>query len=100
MRMSMTSRTSSLAGGVLIEVLSSGNCGTGREYNPAVVLIPRFYPVTQEVIAYRSSLSGFKRSHSSLPDYIREVWFSFRENRQQGRSFRFLPTVIPLLGFS
>src|ERR1700730_4298521 len=59
MRMSMTSRTSSLAGVVLIEVLSSGNCGTGREYKPAVVLIPRFPPVTQEIIAYRARLSGF-----------------------------------------
>jgi hypothetical protein len=44
---------------VLIEVLSSGNCGTGREYKPAVVLIPRFHPVTQEIIAYCSSVLGF-----------------------------------------
>src|ERR1700733_16283552 len=65
--MSITSRTSSLAGGVLIEVLSSGNCGTGREYKPAVVLIPRFHPVTQDIIAYRSILSGFKRSHGFKP---------------------------------
>src|SRR3984893_8187571 len=69
MRMSMTSRTSSLAGVVLIEALSSGNCGTGREYKPAVVLIPRFPPVTQEIIAYRARLSGFKaisQFHSRL----------------------------------
>src|ERR1700742_2232226 len=69
MRMSMTSRTSSLAGVVLIEVHSSGNCGTGREYKPAVVLIPRFTPVTQEIIAKRASLSGFKtisQFHSRL----------------------------------
>jgi hypothetical protein len=57
----MTSRTSSLAGVVLIEVLSSGNCGTERENKPAVVLIPRFPPVTQEIIAYRAHLSGLKR---------------------------------------
>jgi hypothetical protein len=57
----MTSRTSSLAGVVLIEALSSGNCRTGREYIPAVVLIPRFHPVTQEIIAYCCSLPGFTR---------------------------------------
>jgi hypothetical protein len=49
--MSMTSRTSFLAGVVLIEALSSGNCRTGRDYIPAVVLIPRFHPLTQEIIA-------------------------------------------------
>src|ERR1700733_7983910 len=64
MRMSMTSRTSSLAGVVLIEVLSSGNCGTGREYIPAVVLIPRFHPVIQEIISYCSIPRGFERSRS------------------------------------
>ena len=64
MRMSMTSRTSSLAGVVLIEVLSSGNCGTGREYIPAVVLIPRFHPVIQEIISYYSIPRGFERCRS------------------------------------
>src|ERR1700678_3455682 len=61
MRMSMTSRTSFLAGVVLIEALSSGNCRTGRDYIPAVVLIPRFHPITQEIIAYCCSLPGFSR---------------------------------------
>ena len=62
----MTSRTSSLAGVVLIEVLSSGNCRTGREYIPAVVLIPRFHPITQEIIAYCCSLPGFTRYLAAL----------------------------------
>jgi hypothetical protein len=61
MRMSMTSRTSFLAGVVLIEALSSGNCRTGRDYIPAVVLIPRFHPITQEIIANCCSLPGFTR---------------------------------------
>src|ERR1700722_17415836 len=60
MRMSITSRTSSLAGGVLIKVLSSGNCGTGRDYtHPPLLLIPRFHPVIQEIIAYCCKLPGF-----------------------------------------
>jgi hypothetical protein len=73
MRMSITSRTSSLAGGVLIEALSSGNCGTGRDYIPAVVLIPRFHPITQEIIALCSSLPGFTRYLVALSSSGRSV---------------------------
>ena len=70
----MTSRHSSRAGGVLIEVLSSGNFGTGREDIPAAVLIPRFNPVTQEIIAYRCNLPGFSGFVSSgmEPNRIRK----------------------------